>query len=111
MLRFESRARAFVMLAAALSGCNTIDQARQDRQQQDLEVARQSCVTAGAADGTPEFSRCVETEMIRIADRRQRTLEQLNRQSLPSYVQPSVPNGRMCLPTAAGAGGPSFTCI
>jgi hypothetical protein len=99
------------MLAVALGGCNTIEQARQERQQQDLEVARQGCVTAGVPDGTPEFAQCVGTELTRIADRRQRTLEQLNRQSLPIYVQPSVPNRRMCLPTAAGAGGPSYTCI
>lgn len=109
MRRFESL--AVVVLATVLAGCNMIEQASQDRQQRDLEVARQSCITAGVANGTPEYSRCVETELTHIADRRQRTLEQLNRQSLPAYVQPSVPNGRMCLPTAVGAGGPSYTCI
>jgi uncharacterized membrane protein YccC len=100
-----------MMLAAALGGCNTIEQARQERQQQDMEAARQSCVAARIGDGTPEFAPCVETELTRIEDRRQRTLEQLNRQSQPAYVQPSVPTRRMCLPTAAGAGGPSYTCI
>jgi hypothetical protein len=99
------------MLATVLGGCNMIEQASQDRQQRDLEIARQSCTTAGVADGTPEFSRCVAMELTHIADRRQRTLEQLNRQSLPAYVQPSVPNGRMCLPSAVGAGGPSYICI
>ena len=111
MPRLESHALVLMMLAAALGGCNTIEQARQERQQQDMEAARQSCVAAGIGDGTPEFAPCVETELTRIEDRRQRTLEQLNRQSQPTYVQPSVPSRRICLPTAAGAGGPSYTCI
>lgn len=106
----DCRTLALMLLTAMLSGCNAVEQAGRERQQQDSE-AHQSCVAAGIAEGTPEFAQCVETEMTRIADRRQRALEQLEQRPLPTYVQPSVPSGRLCLPTAAGAGGPSFTCI
>ena len=111
MPRFHSHALILVILSTALGGCETVEQARQERQQQDLEAARQSCATDGLTDGTPEFARCVETELLRIAARRQRTLELLNQQSPPTFVQPSVPSARICLPTAVGAGGPSSTCI
>jgi len=111
MPRPHRQVLTLMVLAAVLCGCGSIEQARQERQQQDLESARQSCAAAGVADGTPEFARCVGTELLRTAYRRQRTLEQLEQQSLPTYVRPSVPSSRMCLPTAAGAGGPSYTCI
>jgi len=111
MPRTGRRTLALMLLGAMLSGCNTVEHARQERQQQDLAQAHQSCTAAGIVDGTPEFTQCLETESTRIADRRRRTFEQSEQRSLPIYVQPSVPSGRLCLPTAAGAGGPSYTCI
>lgn len=63
MLQAECRAPALMLLAAMLFGCTTIEQARWERLQRDLDAARQSCVAAGISDGTAEFAQCVETEL------------------------------------------------
>jgi hypothetical protein len=98
-------------LTATLCGCAAIERARQEGQQRDVESARQSCATIGFTDGTPLFAHCVEAELSRMADRRQRAIEQLEQQARPTYLQPSAPSRRFCLPTAAGAGGPNYACF
>jgi hypothetical protein len=92
-------ASILIVLAVALCGCGGIEQAIQ---QQDLQVARQSCASSGLADGTPQFAQCVETQLSLIADERQRALEWA-----PPPPRMELDSGQLCLPTAAG---PSFTC-
>ena len=92
-----------VVLATAVWGCDEINQARPDQQQQDSAIAHQSCVAKGFTEGTPEFSNCLEAEVALIADRRHRGV--YGSEQPPSYARPDA--GRLCLPTAAG---PSFGC-
>lgn len=92
-------ASILIVLAATLCGCAGIEQATQ---QQDLQVARQSCAGSGLADGTPLFAQCVETQLALIADQRQRALE-----GAPPPPRVELDSGQLCLPTAAE---PSSSC-
>jgi len=98
---------ALIALTAGICSCAALEQARQEQRERDLEVARQICAKLGFTDGTPESAQCVGSEVERIADRR-RALGHSEQMSLPTYVQPSVPSGRPCLPTAVGGGEPSI---
>jgi hypothetical protein len=93
---------AAAVLAAALSGCAAVDQARQAQQQEDLARARESC--ARFADSAPGFSACVETQLAVISNQRRGAL---GAQSAPTHVQSYGPRGQLCVPTAAG---PDVTC-
>lgn len=74
------RVIAITVLSAVLCGCAAIEKARQEGQRRDLQDARQRYATIGFADGTPLFAHCVEAELIRIGDQRQRALEQVEQQ-------------------------------
>jgi hypothetical protein len=96
------QALAAAVLAAALSGCAAVDQARQAQQQEDLASARESCTRF--ADSTPGFAACVETQLAVISNQRWRALEV---PSAPTRLQPYGPRGQFCVPTAAGT---NVTC-
>ena len=89
----RGRASILILLSVTLCGCGGIERANQ---QQDLQVARQSCAGSGLADGTPQFSQCVETQLALIADHRQRALE-----GAPPPPRVELDSGQLCLPTAA----------
>ena len=102
MPNLEARALAAAVLAAALSACTAVDQAREAQAQQDLAAARESCARLG--DGAPGFAACVETRLALMSYQRRRALEE---QSAPARVPPYGPRGQLCVPTAAG---PGVTC-
>jgi hypothetical protein len=93
------QARTLIVLALTLCGCG-IEPAQQ---QQDLQVAHQSCTSAGIGDGTSQFAQCVETQLALVADQRRRALEE----TVTPATRRQPGSGQLCLPTAAG---PSFTC-
>jgi len=95
----KCRVLAVVVLTAALSACAWIDQERQAQEQRDQAAARQSCAAAGRADGTPEFSQCVQEQVALI--NQQRRVNALPG-DLPAYGQPPpAASGRLCVGTAA----------
>ena len=93
------RLLAAVLLTAALSGCDLIDQERQAQQQRDVTAARQSCADSGRVAGTPDYNHCVDQEMTLTAEQRQRTAPPAG---LPVYGQPSptAQSPRFCVPSA-----------
>ena len=95
-----SMAPILTVLAVMLCGCAAIEQAPQ---QQDLQLARESCSKSGFTDGTSQFAQCVESQLAMIADERRRELEE----TVTPATRLAPDSGRLCLPTAAGL---SFTC-
>ena len=89
-----------VLLTLAVCGCGLLDEGGPNQDQQDAAAAQQSCIAKGFAEGTPEFSNCIEAERILIADRRRRGLPQTEEQPQPTSGAPG--SGRLCLPTASG---------
>jgi hypothetical protein len=94
-----AQARTLIVLALTLCGCG-IEPAQQ---QQDLQVAHQSCARAGISDGTPQFAGCVEAQLALVADQRRRALEE----TVTPTTHPQSGSGQLCLPKAAG---PSIAC-
>jgi hypothetical protein len=95
-----SMAPILTVLAVMVCGCAAIEQAPQ---QQDLQLARESCAKSGFTDGTTQFAQCVETQLALIADQRRRELEE----TVTPATRLEPDSGRLCVPTAAGL---SFTC-
>lgn len=89
----RTQALTLVVVAAALCGC-----AAEQAQQQDLQVARQSCARSGFREGTPQLAQCIDAQLGLIADERQRALDQTV--TPPTRLEPN--SGQLCLPTAAG---------
>jgi hypothetical protein len=98
----RSQALAVALLAAALSGCAAVDQARQTQQQRDLASARETC--ARLTNDTPALNACLETQLAVLSYQRRRALEE---QSAPGRVPSYGPRGQLCVPSAAGTG---ITC-
>lgn len=97
--KHRSQALLVAVLAAALSACAGIDQARHAQAQQDLAAARESCAPRASA-GTPAYNACVETQLYVNSYLRHRALED---QSAPTTVPSYGPREELCLPTAAGS--------
>ena len=100
MHKHGSRLFCVAVLAATLSGCAAIEQARQAEAQRDLTIARESCGQR-FTDGTSGFAACVETQLAVISDQRRRALADL---AAPTQVPSYGSSGRLCVPTAAEAG-------